>query len=368
MSKGGLYIHIPFCASRCNYCNFYSSVQNQKAYDEYTTALCDALLQNKVRFSVPFDTLYIGGGTPTVLGAENLEKIILSAKPYLTKNPEITVECNPADSLFKTFSTLCSVGVNRLSIGVQSANEKELKTLGRRHRNADVIRTVNDARSAGIDNISLDLMLGIPYQTLETLKESLDFLLGLNPTHISAYILKIEPDTPFGRAEKLPSLPDGDTVALMYEETAKILKENGFLHYEISNFAKPDFRSKHNIKYWQDADYWGVGPSAYSYIGGRRFYYENDIQKFIENPVEIFDENGGGRFEYVMLSLRTSDGVNLKEYETRFGEFPKSAVKRAENLALHGIAEVTPEKISLTEKGFLVSNSAILKILGDDFD
>lgn len=368
MENKGIYLHIPFCSSKCAYCNFYSRVSNELEYNKYTNALCTELNRYKVRFSIRADTLYIGGGTPTVLGAERLSKIINTAKPMLTKSAEITVECNPTAITREDFVVLKKAGVNRLSIGVQSGIESELSVLNRKHTNKDVINTVNFAKSAGITNISVDIMLGIPNQTLSSLKKSLDFLISLNPTHISAYILKIEPNTPFGKAECLPNLPNEDSVAQMYLFTSDYFKKHNFEHYEISNFAKENYRSVHNMKYWQDKEYLGLGPSAYSFLNKKRFHFENSTEKFITSPKEIFDEPGGTKEEYVMLRLRLSDGLNFEQYKLKFNcDFPLSAIKRAEKLQSAGYLTVDNKKIALTEKGYLVSNSVILNILSNDF-
>lgn len=369
MEYKGLYLHIPFCASKCAYCNFYSKTATGSEYDNYVTALCNCISNYKVRFSDFADTLYIGGGTPSVLGTERLCKIIESAKPLLCENPEITVEFNPADDSKFTFIELKKAGVNRLSLGVQSAIEDELKILNRRHTNSDVVKTIASAKSAGITNISLDLMLGVPNQTIYSLQQSLDFLMSLHPTHISTYILKIEPDTPFGRAKSLPNLPNEDTVCEMYLFVCDYLKKNGFEHYEVSNFAKPKYRSKHNSKYWSGTEYLGLGPSAYSYLNGKRFHFESSIEKFIISPKEIFDENGGSKEEYIMLHLRTSDGILFEDFKKKFNtEFPITSISRAKSLEKYELLTVTDKKISLTDKGFLLSNSVILKILGEDFD
>lgn len=369
MSNRGIYLHIPFCASKCAYCNFYSKVSDDTQYDKLVTALCNQINRYKVRFSVGADSLYLGGGTPTVLGGERLSKLITTTKPLLKEDAEITVECNPADNLEETFKMLKDVGVNRLSIGVQSGVLEELKILNRRHTPDDVVRTIETARKIGIDNISLDLMLGIPKQTLESVQESLDFLLSQKPNHISAYILKIEPNTPFGKAEYLPDLPNEDLVSEMYLFCSSYLRQHGFEHYEISNFANPGCRSRHNMKYWEGKEYLGLGPSAYSYFDNRRFHFESDLEKFLKSPNEIFDEIGGTKEEYIMLRLRLSDGLNFEEYRKKFNcDFPEAAIKRAKKLQSIGLVEVTNKKIAPTIKGYLLSNSIILEILGNDFN
>ncbi len=318
------------------------------------------------RLNRPADTLYIGGGTPSALGGERLARLVRSAKDsFGLHNAEITVECNPADSLAKDFYTLANAGVNRISLGVQSAIESELKALSRRHTNADVVRAVNDLKSAGITDFSLDLMLGIPNQTTASLKHSLDFLLNLNPTHISVYMLKIEANTPFGQADiSTLNLPNDDKTAEMYLLVSEILKENGFAHYEISNFAKQGFEAKHNLKYWLCEEYLGLGPSAYSFVNGKRFGFVRDLGKYLLSPEIISDGNGGDFFEYCMLRFRLSRGVDRKELEQRFGAaLTDRLFKKAELLKNTEWIALENDNLRLTVRGFLVSNAVLEKLL-----
>ena len=363
--KQGLYLHIPFCEQKCKYCDFYSFRASAQLYDEYTTVLCERIKAYGERFALSLNTIYVGGGTPTVLPALNLAKIITAAKQsFRFSGGEITVECNPADDLAETFKILKSVGVNRLSLGVQTSCERELKAIGRRHTNADVVRTVNDAREAGIDNISLDVMLGLPFQTMESLENTLDFVLSQGATHISAYILKIEEGTPLALADpEAICLPDEEKTAEFYEYTERRLRGAGFEHYEISNFAKKGFRSKHNMCYWKDGEYLGLGPSAHSFLDGKRFYFERDIKKFMTEDAPLFEGGGGDRNEYMMLRLRLSDGISFGEYKARFGEDCKFDRKKAAALKNAGLIEYDENRLRLTEKGFLLSNSVITELI-----
>ena len=366
MNPLGLYLHVPFCFSKCAYCDFYSFKADELDFDRYTDTLCEHLRLAGQQLNRPADTLYIGGGTPSLLGGERIARLVTCAKEnFGLDNAEITVECNPKEHLADDFRLMASSGVNRLSLGVQSAVKNELKALSRRHRNQDVIRSVNDAKNAGINNISLDLMLGIPHQTFESIKQSLNFLLSLEPTHISAYMLKIEPDTPFGQADVATlNLPDEDKTAETYLYVSDYLKQNGFEHYEISNFANPNYRSRHNTKYWLCQEYLGLGPAAYSYLNGKRFSFNRDTEQYLTSPKVTYDGEGGDFEEYVMLRLRLSDGINRCELEKRYGKQKADYLfKKADILKNSGLINLSDNHLCLTVNGFLVSNAVIGKLL-----
>lgn len=309
--------------------------------------------------------MYLGGGTPSLLGKERLCEIINTAKKAFCISPdaEITLEANPADDLAETLKGLKDVGVNRLSLGVQSAIPEELEILGRRHTNSDVIKTVGDAKNAGIFNISCDLMIGIPKQTKESLGKSIDFLLSLDVPHISVYLLKVEPDTPFAKNKKLV-FADDDTASSLYLYACERLKGENYEHYEISNFAKKGFYSKHNLKYWNLDEYLGIGPAAHSFMDGKRFYFDRDTEKFIKNAEPNYDGTGGGAEEFIMLSLRLSTGLDERVLESNFGI---KITKNYENFKLklisEGLATKTDFGFSLTDQGFLMQNPIVLKIL-----
>ncbi len=357
---------MPFCASKCAYCDFYSMTATREIYETYKAVLLSHLTEAKARLSVFADTLYFGGGTPTLLGGNIIAEITKTAKQnFGLHNAEITVEANPAEHLYDDFVLMANSGVNRISIGMQSCLENELKSLSRRHTAEDVKRTVYDAKRTGINNISIDVMLGIPHQTIDTLKQSLDFCINLDVTHISCYMLKIEPNTPFGKTDiSTLDLPCDDTVADMYLFMAEYLKQNGFEHYEVSNFAKKGFRAQHNMKYWQQKEYLGLGPAAHSYIGGKRFYFNRDLNEYINNPTPVFEEDGGDSKEYVMLKLRTSDGVDFDEYKNKFNiDFSEQAKNKAIFYMKNGLAHICEKNFHLTSQGFLVSNTIISEII-----
>ena len=360
----GLYIHVPFCKSKCPYCNFYSLCDNKIA-DEYTERVLFSLEDYGKKIRRTADTLYIGGGTPPLLGKENLSKIVEGAKKYfsLSNDSEITCEVNPTSADKEFFETLYSAGVNRISMGVQSGVNSELIALGRRHTTKEVVETLKIAKETGFTNISLDLMLGIPNQTIESLCKTLEFLTSLKPTHISAYLLKIEPNTVFGKNTP-NNLPDEELSADLYEKAVEILGENGYYQYETSNFAKEGFYSKHNLKYWHCEDYLGIGPSAHSFIDGKRFYYSSSISDFISDKSPIPDGEGGDFEEYAMLCLRLSEGLIFSNVKDRFNfDIPEKMIDNAKFLSNIGLVILDDTGIRLTKRGQLVSNAVIGKLL-----
>lgn len=362
----GIYIHIPFCESKCAYCDFYSFKANEETYENYKAVLCRHLVDSKARLCLFADTLYFGGGTPSLLGGKRIAEIVEVAKQtFLLKNSEITVEVNPTEHLFEDFKLMAAAGVNRISIGLQSSNRDELKILSRRHTAEDFSRTVGDAKRAGINNISADIMLGIPNQTNESLIKSIDFAIDAGVTHISCYMLKIEPDTEFGRTDITTlNLPDDDKTADMYLMMSDYLESKGFEHYEISNFALSSYRSKHNLKYWNQEQYLGLGPAAHSYINGKRFYFPRNLKKYMNNPEVIIDSEGGSIEEYIMLKLRLKDGVTFKELTKQFDfDVQKSLLSKCQKYQENGFMTLSEDSFCLTKQGFLVSNTIISDLL-----
>lgn len=374
-TKAGVYIHIPFCSKKCNYCDFYSFSAGDDIKEAYTHALIGHIRSKSAEFkNTRFDSVYIGGGTPTALDTSLLCNIIEAVTDTfaLESDTEFTVETNPGMCEKADFGALHSLGVNRLSIGLQSANKDELCTLGRIHTLADYEKTVSVARAAGFDNISTDIMFSLPTQTLEKLARTLDFVISTSPEHISAYSLKIEPGTPFYKIRDSLDLPHEDADADMYLKICDTLKSAGYSHYEISNFAKEDRESRHNLKYWQGADYLGFGPGAHSYVDGIRYAYKRDINEYISavtkgDESEIFsehqliDENEAIR-ERLMLGLRLSSGVGdeLLAYFAPIDEI----YARLAPLIKSGLVIKTASGIALSAPGMYVSNSIINLIYG----
>lgn len=342
--RSGLYFHIPFCKSKCPYCDFYSVKFDEASAQQYVQEICNEIKQ----YQGIFDTVYFGGGTPSILPPELIGKILDCARAQfeISDDAEITVECNPSKDLSEDFKKYVSYGVNRISIGMQSAVDSERFALGRVAGKNEVERTINYARQSGIENISLDLMLGTPKQTIESLDYSFDFIKSVGVPHVSAYMLKIEEGTKFFQMRDRLVLPDDDTVGEMYLKTVDTLASFGIKQYEISNFAVPGFESRHNTKYWTLTPYLGIGKSAHSFWGGKRFFYDREWNK-------IDDGTGGDKEEQIMLGLRLAKGIDKSLVDRDFAEFVKM-----------GYVADLGERIALTPKGMLVSNTIINYIIG----
>lgn len=339
----GLYFHIPFCRSKCPYCDFYSVKYEKELAEKYI----DKLLNEIKKYKGNFDTIYFGGGTPSIINSDLIGKIIKTAKEQfsVSKSCEITVECNPSKNLEKDFEDYASFGVNRISLGMQSARNEERFALGRIAGQAEVEKAVKDAKKAGITNISLDVMLGTPKQTPESLDETFAFIDKMNVTHISAYMLKIEKNTKFHEIRNRLALPDEDTTCDMYLKTISVLKDLGFQQYEISNFSKPGYESRHNMKYWELVPYLGIGASAHSFWKGKRFYYDKDFNV-------IQDGIGGTEEEKIMLGLRLNKGVDKGLVKKDYRQFVRM-----------GLLAETGSSIALTPQGMLLSNYVIGQLI-----
>lgn len=369
--KLGIYIHIPFCRSKCLYCDFCSKpIREEERISIYVERLCEDIRSCKTDIDyAPADTVYFGGGTPTLMTGEQFKKILLAVSERfgICDGAEISSECNPKTVDPEKLISMRAAGINRLSIGMQSGIDTELHSLGRAHKLSDVEDTVRMARDAGFDNISLDIMYGIPNQTAESLRETLCAATALSPEHLSLYALKIEEGTPFFKMQDKLSLPDDDATADMYLYICEHLARCGYGKYEISNFAMAGFESRHNLKYWQYDDYLGFGASAHSFTGGRRVENSRDVDAYIfgkdiaRSVTEIGDIESMN--EYVMLSMRLTRGVELSAFKERFGvdfscEFGEKFKKFSPEF-------VTLEngRCAFTQKGFLVSNYILSECL-----
>ena len=372
MKTLGLYVHIPFCRSKCLYCDFCSFPrQNEDKMVEYANALCRDLQKHApLCREYVVDTVFLGGGTPTTLPAHLLEEVMgeIYKNYHVAPDAEITAECNPVTGERELFARMRAAGINRLSIGLQSAHEKELKALGRLH-NFDIFATCfADARAAGFDNISVDVMSGIPFQTPESRRETLQKVLALFPEHISSYDLIIEEGTPFARRIDTLQLPDEEATRQMYLEGIDFLRENGYAQYEISNFARPGYESRHNLKYWNCDEYLGFGVAAHSDFGGARFGNSRDIEEYIrgsditeEKTVPDKAERMG---EYVMLRFRLCEGVDGSLFESRFGvAFEETYGKKLAPFVKSGLVRCEDGRYYLTQEGMLVSNAILSEIL-----
>lgn len=362
----GIYIHVPFCVKRCGYCAFCSSVASASEISRYSAALIRNIRAAGGR-GLCADTVYFGGGTPSLLSGWDFSAILSALRESFDISPgaEITVEANPETVDFSKLAEYKSAGANRISFGVQSGIDNELSALGRVHDFKKAAEAVSAAKSAGITNISCDLMLGIPRQTLSSLAESIDSVCSLGITHLSAYMLKIEEGTAFDCPEIRALAPDDDTVADMYLYAVKALSERGFKQYEISNFSLPGFESRHNLKYWTGEPYLGFGPSAHSFFGGKRFFVPPDIKAFIESPLQetaLEDDSPDLLEEYILLGLRLSGGISLEKLAS-FGGSKERFLKAAEPFVSAGMMKLSGDSAALTTKGFLVSNGVIFALI-----
>lgn len=362
----GLYIHIPFCRQKCPYCDFYSFAADEDTKEKYTDAIIKNIIIWQNTRNLTFSTVYFGGGTPSQLGSRRLSEIVQVISK--TADCEVTVECNPFDLSeswnLSDMQNLTKSGVNRISMGLQSADEDERKALGRLAGRKEVEKAVDLVKRSGIRNFSLDLMLGIPHQTKESIRESVAFCAESGAKHVSSYLLKIEQGTPFEKVEKLLDLPDEDESCEMYLTACEELEKNGFRQYEISNFAVPGCESRHNLTYWDCREYLGIGAAAHSFFGGKRFYFERDAESFITGATPVDDGEGGSFEEYAMLRLRLTEGLTNDGVFDRFGfKIPPEMAKKALIFAKNGLIRLTDNSISLTPKGFLLSNTIIAELL-----
>lgn len=372
MSKLGIYIHVPFCLRKCNYCDFCSFAgRGSERISEYVSALCREIESMSPRcrgYSV--DTVYFGGGTPTLMSAGDFERLLgtLADSFLIESGCEISTECNPATADGEYLEDIRSLGVNRLSIGLQSANDNELRALGRVHSYADFVDTYKWARAAGFENISADLMYGIPEQTRESFERTLRLLTDLSPEHISAYGLKIEEGTPFGKMKEKLVLPDEDTEYDMYMGCTEHLARAGYEKYEISNFSKRGCESRHNIKYWRCEPYLGFGVSAHSYFECERYANSRDIDGYISGADvreqrRVIDPEERA-IEYVMLGMRMRAGVSRSEFSKRFGKsFDAVYGDSLERYIAAGYVVSSGDRVFFSDKGFFISNYILSDIL-----
>lgn len=372
MNSYGLYVHIPFCVKKCAYCDFLSAPATEEVREEYVSALV-----REISMQTPqkVDSVFLGGGTPSVLTVAQTEKILnaVYARHSVEKDAEITMECNPATADLNKLSAYRKIGINRISIGVQSFHDAELKLLGRVHNSAAAKACISDAKKAGFENINIDLMSGIPQQTVESFEENLYTALSFAPTHISAYSLIVEPDTPF---EKLYAdgrdLPEEDAERAMYERTGAVLNAHGFVHYEISNYAKSGFESRHNLKYWHCSPYLAAGLGAHAFDGRVRTENVRDMGQYLQmlskgkapiaETTELTQEDLAS--EYVMMTLRLKEGLSLATFMQKFGyDFYE---KHKDKLTLYinaGFMKIANDCIAFTKKGIQVSNSILCELI-----
>ena len=356
----------------CDFCSFVSRNEDERA--EYVRSLCREIAERGTKDYI-VDTVYFGGGTPSLLSVAQMDEILSTVREnfVLAENVEITLECNPMTHLedgLQYFADIRRLGVNRLSMGVQSANDNELKLIGRRHTFAEAKNTFWMARESGFENISLDLMFGIPSQTMESLKKSVSELVALYPEHISIYSLQLEEGTPLYKMQDKYCFADDDTVADMYESVVALMRENGYSHYEISNYARDDRESRHNNKYWQLDEYIGLGLAAHSDFDGKRIENTSKMQDYLDGAWMLSSKEVSEKereIEFLMLGLRTKKGISKNTFFERFGfSFDEKYGKKVEQIKKMGYLEQIDDRVALTEQGFEISNSILAELL--DFD
>ena len=372
----GIYVHVPFCRSKCQYCDFYSlTTKDDNLLDGYLDAVCDHIKEaGPLAPNYKVDSIYFGGGTPSFFGADGLAIILTAIRRHfdVTQDAEITFEANPDSVSDKLLHRLRAEGFNRVSLGIQCDNDEILKRIGRPHTYAQAVSAFQRIRKAGFRNISVDLIYGLPGQTLQSWQDTLDHVLQLNPEHISCYGLKLEEGTPLYEYRDYANLPDDDAQADMYLAAVETLRGRGFKQYEISNFCRKGLQSRHNLKYWTGGEYLGFGSSASSDFAGKRFTLIRDLHAYIlgireggevmEDVQEIPLRERAG--EYLMLRLRTSLGISREEYERMFllPFAPLEQVLRKHENYYH-TAQDDDGRWFLTAKGFLTSNDIISDLL-----
>ncbi|MFN2500727.1 MAG: radical SAM family heme chaperone HemW [Pyrinomonadaceae bacterium] len=362
----GVYLHIPFCKSRCSYCDFATDVyRTGDAVESYVSALLreiDLFLES----GTPIDTIYFGGGTPSLLSPHQLERTLKAITNKFNVEPgsEITMEMNPATVTLDSLAAYRLSGINRASFGVQTFDDRALKLLARGHNAADARRTFEMLRAAGFENISFDLIAGLPGQTLDAWRDNLDEAMKLGPEHISLYLLEIHEGTPLAeqvRSGRQPT-PDEDLAAEMYELMLDRLAGAGYKQYEISNFARAGYPSRHNTKYWRLEPVFGFGVSAHSFDGTQRYANERDTGRYVDmienaGTGEVMREQINAASEFVFLGLRLNAGVDLERYELLFGsDLLTERAPAIDQLVDARLVDVSPRTIKLTRKGMLFSN------------
>lgn len=383
--SAGVYLHIPFCKSRCSYCDFATDVFRS---NEIVESYVDALVKEISNFNVDesarahawasaskakvqgqktkIDTIYFGGGTPSLLSPKQLEKILKAVHETfeVAENSEITMEMNPATMTLETVRAYRSLGVNRASFGAQTFDDTELKRLGRKHTANDVRETIELLRNADFTNVSFDLIAGLPRQTIQDWERNLDEALKLSPEHLSLYLLEIHEGTPLAeqiRSKRQP-LPDEDLSAEMYELMLEKTSAKNYAQYEISNFSLSNFESRHNSKYWTLDPVYGFGVSAHSFDGVSRYANERDTAKYVEmieknDSAEVYREKIDIASEFIFLGLRLEKGIDVENYKKRFGlDLREKYAEDLRRLEEFDLIEITENRLKLTDKGKLYSN------------
>lgn len=356
-----VYLHIPFCFQKCRYCDFYSLGCSRSVPQEYIDALLRAIAKWKQHagWQRPA-TVYFGGGTPSLLTPAQVETLLAALQPLPAA--EITLEANPGTADEAKLRGFRAAGINRLSVGVQTAYDASLKRLGRIHTAEESLAMLRHAAAAGFANVSGDVMLALPEYSMDELRATLDLLYEGGVTHISSYLLKIEPGTPFGKNPP-PLLPDEDAAAEYYLACVEECAARGFAQYEISNFARPGFESRHNLCYWECGDYLGLGPAAHSCMAGQRFYYPADTRAFIDGAQPVADGECTAE-DFILLQLRLAKGLSLAQLKEQWGvSFTTAQLAFLRQCEKNGLAQLDDGRIRLTPQGLLVQNSILCRLI-----
>ena len=370
--QAGLYIHIPFCKSKCGYCSFYS-IKALNLLPDFIDALNKEMKFYSKLFK-SFDTVYFGGGTPSLLTPQQIKIILKTVNKFYRIDPhaEITIEVNPGDVSLEYFRALRSLGINRLNIGMQSFDNQLLKYLGRRHSASDALASMEAAREAGFTNIGIDLIYGLQHQNLQSWDKTLQKAISIKPEHISCYQLSLAPKTPLYQTyqEQSIKLPSNEQQAKYFFSTSEILENAGYLHYEVSNFArKESLKSKHNMKYWQHLPYLGLGPAAHSFLEKKRWWNKSAAKRYIKDifqekiPVEDAENLTPAQLqlEILFLALRTHTGIDLNLYKTKYAvdliEDKKSIIS---SLIKNNLVEIKDGFLRPTRSGMAVADSLAL--------
>jgi oxygen-independent coproporphyrinogen III oxidase len=359
MKDLSLYIHIPFCKSRCAYCGFLTFANKSGCIAPYIKALIKEIkIKAKKSGKYLIESVYIGGGTPSLIESKLIEQIICTIKKNfnIKTGAEITIECNPESVTKEKIRHYKKIGINRFSLGAQSLTDKILKRVGRAHDSRQIFEAVKILKREKIKNFGLDFIIGLPFQTLQSFKKELETILEVNPPHLSYYFLS--PDTEQIK-NFLSECPTEESQIKIYNHLIKRLKNEGFIHYEVSNYAKPGFECRHNLRYWNQQEYLGLGLGAHSYINGTVSENEIDLGKYIKNPVHIFDkyklEPDVKRMDYIMLYLRTAKGINISDYERKYGmKEKKTLIKKAADFIKSEDLVLKNNQLYASEKGWLI--------------
>ncbi|MBP1927345.1 oxygen-independent coproporphyrinogen-3 oxidase [Sedimentibacter acidaminivorans] len=375
MKRLGIYVHVPFCKRKCNYCDFYSIKWNREVEERYVKSLVKEINSyNGMEYVV--DTIFFGGGTPTIIEPQNIEKIIHEIKNNfkVDKNSEITIEANPNTLTYENLSVYKKAGINRLSIGVQSLNNNILENIGRLHNSEEALLAIKRAKETGYENINVDVMFNIPGQTTEDIEETVIQIIDEEVNHISFYSLKLEKGTPMFSMERDHKIfmPEENIEREMYYTGRKIMEDRKIYQYEISNFAKKGFECKHNLKYWNQEEYIGFGPSAHSFLNNERYGNVSNINEFCNNAENnIFNRNiheslnaEALEFEYIMLKLRLTEGLSLNIFNQKFNiDFNDKYSKQIEYLIGNKLLIYNENNIKLTQFGMDISNFVFEKFM-----